>query len=258
MTEAEAAQSTDTAPPLAPTGADSQAPSPPPPPPAPPRRRAGSGAPPAPPPAAAGPAPDAALAELLARANIDPEQWAAFEKHQREYEAKRPEIDRIRQEHRQLTSRVATLQQQAEQHRRAYEQQVEQNFALTLRGLAADIGREINLVPEAVASDDLFQLIYSKTAPTDDGAVVFREGKVEIDMSDPDARKKLGEHIAKTRAHWLASRLAAGGGGTGLPASRASLPSARAEAPKTRDEMVAAITQRIVTRGNGTHAGQAR
>jgi hypothetical protein len=192
--------------------------------------------------------------DALATLGMDADTWERLEKQHQEWEAKKPEIERVRAEHTRLGIALKDQQAKVTTYQKQVAEMAEANFGLHLRSFASDLGREIGLVADPAAARDLYALLdrHSHTAGTGESStMLYREGTFEVDFADPEARKKLGEHLVKTRSYLIASRLAPGGGGAGRPASIIN----RNEPPKDRAEFVQQLGMRVMTGGKSAAKG---
>lgn len=173
---------------------------------------------------------------------IDADSWERFKKWQENVDAKMPEIERLRKEADRAKRQLDEWQQKQRDYERQIREAAEHNFGLILEAEAAAIGQAVNLHPEA---QEDFLYFLDRNCHTDKDAdghptVVFRDGKVEIDMNDPGWRQKMGEHLINRKPTWIKSRLANGGGGAGTPAY------SRAPNDKLRstDDLAAALARK--------------
>ena len=199
---------------------------------------------------------DAAPEAPTAPDGVGTEEWSRFKSWQTEVESKRPELDRARADLAKTQRQLAEHTTRERDYQRQIAQQAEANFHLVLSAEAAAIGQAVQLLPEA--GEDLLAYLDRHTHTAQDGTdstVVFRDGKVEIDLNDADARKKIGEHLVKVRPHWITSRLAAGGGGAGRPAA---LIAGKAKPPANVDELAAALARGQLTSIAGGRAAGGR
>lgn len=184
-------------------------------------------------------APTAAAAPV-ASDDIDAEELTRFRRWREEVESKRPELDRLKSDLARQGKEFEALKLKQRDADRLLAEQAETNFHLVLSARSATIGQSVGLLAEA--SEDLLVYLDRHTHTQQDGedvTVMFRDGKVEVDLNDPEATKKIGEHLTKAKPHWIASRLSPGGGGAGRPAQV----SGREKPPENVDELARALAK---------------
>lgn len=219
-----------------------------------PTQDVGSEPPPAPPPAPSRPRVTRPAPPLAQSTNpsptppapepgdIDAEKWERFRRWEENVDAKMPEIERLRKENERAKRQMEEWQAKERQYETRLREAAEHNFGLLLEAETAAIGTAINLHPEA--HEDLLTFIDQRCHTERDEAgnstVVFRDGKVEIDLNDPEWRTKMGQHIVNRKALWIKSKLSHGGGGAGSPAYTPG----RDNKIRTRDDLAAALANK--------------
>jgi hypothetical protein len=173
---------------------------------------------------------------------LDPEQWGRYQKYLENVESKMPEIERLRSAEKRARTREDEWAKEKATYQQQLHEQAEANYGLILEAEAAAIATAINLHPEA--QEDLLFFLDRNTHTDKDAegnvTVVFRDGRIEIDLNDPEWRKKVGEHLTKRKPTWIASKLAQGGGGAGHPAYMPP----RDDKLKTSDDLATALARR--------------
>lgn len=194
----------------------------------------GSGATPPAQPLAKKSTPDSAAFQAGFRRAMDREVPALVEKARREWLAEigaddDAALDAIKQQladtqrarpeqekrERVRAKEIGDLKTAADGWQKKYEEQFDANRSLVLRSHALSIAQEL----DAFDPHDLFEFLDERVEHDDDGSR-FVDGEEKIDLiADPEAWKKIRDHVAKTKPHWLRTRSIGGAGtGTGRPA----------------------------------------
>lgn len=157
---------------------------------------------------------EATRAALLAELGLDtPEARKAYDDARKAQQAQEPEFKRAaaswQKAESEYKAKLAEREANLERLAQAY---METRF----RAAASELARSIDAHDYAL--EDIYSTIKNHVEAHGEGEekdLLFKDGEFSVDIDSAGAWKKIGEHIAKIRPHYVRSRLVGGGGTAG-------------------------------------------